>query len=177
MTTLGTLQNDYRAKHRYARITARKARLIADLIRGRSANEAFELLEFAPQRAAYFYTKVLKSAVANAAQDESVDLNRLVVVDARADDGPMLNNRLRWRPGPQGRAMPFSKKTSHLTVAVAVLEEASTEKAPAAESKSKPKAKAPKESKEVPAEPVEESPAEATEETTDESNSSEEQES
>ena len=63
------------------------------------------------------------SAVANAAQDETVNVNRLIVVDARADDGPMLNNRLRWRPGPQGRAMPFAKKTSHLTVVVAELEE------------------------------------------------------
>jgi len=109
----------YRAVHRYARITARKARRIADQIRGRSANEALDLVEFAPQRAATFYKRVLKSAVANAAQDERVNVNRLVVVDARADDGPMLQNRLRWRPGPQGRAMPFRKNTSHLTVVVA----------------------------------------------------------
>ena len=117
MTT--TDQETFRAVHRYARITARKARLIADMIRGRSANEAMEMLEFSPQRAASFYQKVLKSAVANAAQDENVNLNRLYVADCRADDGPMLNNRLRWRPGPQGRAMPYAKKTSHLTVAVA----------------------------------------------------------
>jgi len=109
----------FRARHRYARITARKARLIADMIRGRSANEALELLEFSPQRAATFYKKVLSSAVANAAQNEDVNLNRLFVAECRADDGPMLNNRLRWRPGPQGRAMPYAKKTSHLTVAVA----------------------------------------------------------
>jgi len=134
--TVTTLQKTYRAKHRYARITQRKARLIADLIRGRSANEAFELLEFAPQRAAAFYIKVLKSAVANAAQDEGVDLNRLVVVDSRADDGPLLNNRMRWRAGPQGRAMPFAKKTSHLTVVVAV-----EGGAPAEEPKAKRKAK------------------------------------
>ena len=108
----------FTARHRFARITARKARLIADLVRGRSANEALELLEFAPQRAAAFYLKVLKSAVANASHDESVNLNRLFVSDCRADDGPMLNNRLRWRPGPQGRAMPYAKKTSHLTVIV-----------------------------------------------------------
>ena len=115
--------NQHRAVHRYARITARKARLIADQIRGCSANEALEIVEFAPQRAAAFYKKVLMSAVANAAQDETVNVNRLIVVDARADDGPMLNNRLRWRPGPQGRAMPFAKKTSHLTVVVAELED------------------------------------------------------
>ena len=107
------------AKHRYARLTARKARLIADMIRGCSANEALEMLEFTPQRAGAFYRKVVQSAIANAAQDPDVNLNRLVIVDARADDGPMLQNRLRWRPGPQGRAMPFAKKTSHLTIVVA----------------------------------------------------------
>ena len=110
--------NEFVAKHRYARITQRKARLIADMIRGRGANEALEMLQFAPQRAAAFYLKVLRSAIANAGQNEDVNLNRLYVSDCRADDGPMLNNRLRFRPGPQGRAMPFAKKTSHLTVKV-----------------------------------------------------------
>lgn len=109
----------FRAKHRYARITARKARLIADMIRGHSANQALEYVEFAPQRAAAFFKKVVQSAIANAAQDPDVNLNRLVIVDCRADEGPMLQNRLRWRPGPQGRAMPYAKKTSHLTVVVA----------------------------------------------------------
>lgn len=109
----------FTARHRYARITARKARFVADLIRGKSANDALELLQFTPQRAAAFYLKVLKSAIANASQDEDVNLNALVVVDCRADEGPMLNNRLRWRPGPQGRAMPWAKKTSHLTVGLA----------------------------------------------------------
>jgi large subunit ribosomal protein L22 len=108
----------FTAKHRYARITARKARLAADLIRGREVNEAIEILQFSPRRASVFYLKVLKSAVANASQDENVDVNRLVVADARADDGPLLQKRLRWRPGPQGRAMPVRKRTSHLTVVV-----------------------------------------------------------
>ena len=113
--------NGFVAKHRYARMTARKARLIADMIRGRGANEALEILEFTPHRAASMYLKVLKSAMANASQDEGVDLNRLYLSDCRADEGPMLNNRLRWRPGPQGRAMPYAKKTSHLTVIVSEL--------------------------------------------------------
>jgi large subunit ribosomal protein L22 len=117
-TTQHTSTPEFTAKHRYARMTARKARLVADMIRGRSVNEALEILEFSPRRAAAFYLKVLRSAVANASQDEGVNLNRLYVSDCRADDGPMLNNRLRWRPGPQGRAMPFAKKTSHLTVKV-----------------------------------------------------------
>lgn len=107
------------AKHRYARISSRKARLVADQIRGRNVNDALDLLEFMPQRGASFFKKVLQSAIANAAQDEEVDTNELFVADVRADDGPMLNNRLRYRPGPQGRAMPYAKKTSHLTVIVA----------------------------------------------------------
>lgn len=113
----------YIARHRFARITARKARLVADMIRGRSANEALQVLEFSPRRGAAFYLKVLRSAMANASQDEDVNLNRLVVSDCRADDGPLLNNRMRWRPGPQGRAMPFSKRTSHLIVGVQELPE------------------------------------------------------
>jgi large subunit ribosomal protein L22 len=119
----------YTAKHRFARLTARKARLVADEIRGESVNKALEKLQFAPQRAAAFYLKVVRSAMANAAQDEAVDVNRLVIVDARADDGPMQQGRMRWRPGPQGRAMPFKKMTSHLTVRVAEAEE--LEEAPA----------------------------------------------
>lgn len=107
------------ARHRYARISSRKARLIADMVRGRPVNDAIEILELMPQRGASFFKKVLMSAIANAALDESVETNDLFVADCRADDGPMLNNRLRYRPGPQGRAMPYAKKTSHLTVIVA----------------------------------------------------------
>jgi large subunit ribosomal protein L22 len=108
--------SSYAARHRYARITARKARLIADLIRGRSVNEALEVLQFQHKRAASFYSKLVRSAMANANQNEGVNVNRLVITDCRADDGPMLQNRMRFRPGPQGRAMPFKKLTSHLTV-------------------------------------------------------------
>jgi large subunit ribosomal protein L22 len=111
--------NGFIARHRFARITARKARLAADLIRGKDVNEAIELLQFSPRRAAVFYLKVLKSAVANASQDENVDVNSLYITDARADDGPLLQHRLRWRPGPQGRAMPVRKRLSHLTIVVA----------------------------------------------------------
>lgn len=109
---------EFVAHHRYARMTQRKARLVADMIRGRAANEALEILQFSTKRAAAFYLKVLRSAMANASQNEDVNLNRLYISDCRADDGPMLNNRLRFRPGPQGRAMPFAKKTCHMTVRV-----------------------------------------------------------
>ena len=114
----------FTAKHRFAHITARKARSVADLIRGRSVNEALELLQFTPNRGATFYGKVLRSAIANASQDEDVNINRLVVSQCTADDGPLLQGRMRYRPGPQGRAMPFARRLSHLTVRVSeVLEE------------------------------------------------------
>ncbi len=109
---------EFTARHRYARITARKARLIADEIRGKGVNAALDLLQFAPQRAATFYLKVLRSAVANATSLSEANANRLVICDARADDGPLLQGRMRWRPGPQGRAMPFRRVTSHLLVKV-----------------------------------------------------------
>jgi large subunit ribosomal protein L22 len=121
MTTTET--PSFVARHRFARITARKARLTADMIRGLDVNRAIELLQFSHRRASSFYLKVLKSAVANASQDENVNVNRLFISDCRADGGPLLNNRLRWRPGPQGRAMPVRKRTSHLTVVVREREE------------------------------------------------------
>ena len=112
------------ARHRFARLTGRKARLVATLIRGKSVNEALELLEFAPQRGATFFLKVLQSAIANAAVDEAINVNRLFISECKADDGPLLNGRLRWRPGPQGRAMPFQKRLSHLTIKVRELPDA-----------------------------------------------------
>jgi large subunit ribosomal protein L22 len=127
-----TTTAEFSASHRFA-LTARKARRIADLIRGRSVNEALELLQFAPQRGASFYLKVVRSAIANASQDEAINVNRLFISECRADDGPLLNDRMRFRPGPQGRAMPFSKRLSHLTIKVRELEE----EAPASEEKKK----------------------------------------
>lgn len=129
---------EFMAKHRFARITARKAGLIANLIRGRSVNDALEVLQFTPNRGAAFYLKVVKSAVANASLVEEVNVNRLYISDARADIGPLLNNRMRFRPGPQGRAMPFAKRLSHLTIKVREVEE-EPEPAPKAKKKSEKK--------------------------------------
>jgi large subunit ribosomal protein L22 len=109
---------EFTARHRFAHITARKARYVADLIRGRSVNEALEVLQFTPNRGATFYNKVLRSAIANASQDEDVNINRLIISQCKADDGPLLQGRMRFRPGPQGRAMPYAKRLSHLTVKV-----------------------------------------------------------
>ena len=133
---------EFTARHRFAGITARKALRIADMIRGRSVNEALELLQFAPQRGAAFYLKVVRSAVANASLDENVNINRLVISDCRADDGPLLSGRMRFRPGPQGRAMPFAKRLSHLTVKVRTTEDEVADEQPASKKRAKTKAAA-----------------------------------
>jgi large subunit ribosomal protein L22 len=108
----------FRAVHRYARIAPRKARLVADLVRGLQVDEAMALLENHPRRAALLLRKVLKSAMDNASQDVDVNLKGLIVTDARADMGPLLGNRPRWRPRAMGRATPIRKRTSHLIIGV-----------------------------------------------------------
>ena len=108
-----------KAIQRYVRITPRKCNQVLGLIRGMNVESAQTTLQFTPKYGARIVQKVLKSAVANASQDENVDVNQLYVSEARADDGPLQQHRLRWRPGPQGRAMPVRKRTSHLTVIVA----------------------------------------------------------
>ena len=145
MATTIEQPREYVARHRYARITSRKARLIADEIRGKDVNAALELLQFAPQRAASFFLKVLRSAIANASNEGTANVNRLVICDARADDGPLLQGRIRWNAGPQGRAMPFRKTTSHLTIKVREADEAPPKKSK--KSKGKPKAGASEASK------------------------------
>ena len=108
-----------RASHRYARMSARKARLVVDLVRGQPVNRALDILAFTPKRAARFVEKVLRSAIANA-DARDLDVNRLVVVDARVDEGPLLGGRPRWRPGPRGRVMPYRKRTCHIHIGLAL---------------------------------------------------------
>jgi large subunit ribosomal protein L22 len=110
---------DYRASHRYAKTTARKARLVVDLIRGLPVNRALTVLDRSPRRAAVLVGKVVRSAVANAEQDTDVDPNQLHVAVARVDEGPLLGGFLRWRPGPRGRAMPIHKRTAHIHITLA----------------------------------------------------------
>lgn len=109
----------FRACHRYAPIAPRKARLVADLVRGMPVNDAVAVLGAHPRRAAYLLRKVLRSAMANASQDVDVDLNALVVEESRIDMGPLLGGRPRWRPRAQGRATPIRKRTSHLIIGLA----------------------------------------------------------
>jgi len=102
------------AIHRYARISERKARLVAELIRGRDCDEALAVLRFTHKRAAAFVDRVLKSAMASANEQEAA-MSNLFVSEARVDAGPIIK---RYRPKDRGRAHPIQKRTSHIIVAV-----------------------------------------------------------
>jgi large subunit ribosomal protein L22 len=102
-----------------ARISPYKARPVIDLVRGKRVQEALNILEFEPRRAAPMIRKVIRSAMANASSDLQVNLSRLVVVDARIDGGPLLSGRTRFRPRAMGRAFPIRKRTSHIQVTLA----------------------------------------------------------
>ena len=121
---------EFKASHRWARIAPRKARLIADMVRGMPVNDAIAVLEASPQRAASLISKVVRSALANASQDAEVDLNALVVGVARVDMGPLLGGRVRWRPRAMGRATPIRKRTSHLHIGLVEAEERRRRRAP-----------------------------------------------
>lgn len=103
------------ARHRFARIAPRKARLTIDTIRGRRCNEALEQLRFNNRRSARFVEAVLKAAMVSADEQEA-EMPRLYVKEARVDGGPYSR---RWRPKDRGRVHPIAKKTSHITVTLA----------------------------------------------------------
>jgi len=115
---------EFRASHRYAHISAYKARRAADLIRGLDVNRAMLVLEYDQTRGAAFFKKVLHSAVANASQGDTVDVNRLYVKDARVDQGPLIHGRPRFRAGSMGRVMEIRRRTSHFLITVAPRREA-----------------------------------------------------
>ena len=102
----------FTAKHRFARIAPRKARLVMDLIRGRNVNDALTMLQFSKKRAAVLIDKVVRSAVANASEKEA-DTNSLFIKDAWVDPGPIIK---RFQPKDRGKAYAIQKKTSHLVV-------------------------------------------------------------
>jgi large subunit ribosomal protein L22 len=104
------------ARARFVRVSARKARLVLDQIRGKSVGEALATLEYTPRAAARLVEKVLRSAVANAEHNYQVrNLDDLRVVRAIADGGPMLK---RIQPRAMGRAFAIKHRTSHLTIGV-----------------------------------------------------------
>jgi large subunit ribosomal protein L22 len=98
---------------KYARVTPRKARRVADLIRGKRAGEAMVALRFMPYRAAKDVEKLLKSAMANAQQKKTVDPEGLRISRIFVDNGPTMK---RMRPRAMGRANVIKKRMSHITV-------------------------------------------------------------
>ena len=102
------------SKWRFARITARKARLLTDLIRNKPVGEALDLLKFNKKRGAIMVAKVLKSAVANADTQEA-DLENLYVSKSFCDDGPIMK---RFQPKDRGKSYSIFKRLCHITVEV-----------------------------------------------------------
>jgi large subunit ribosomal protein L22 len=133
-----------RAQAKWVRTSARKARVVLDLIRGRSVPEARTILAFTTRAAATDIEKVLRSAVANAESSHGLDGDELVVEAAYADEGPTLK---RWKPRARGRVNRIRKRTCHVTLVLVEQPEAEAPRrrrrkqadTPAAE-ESKPKA-------------------------------------
>jgi large subunit ribosomal protein L22 len=105
--------------HKYAPGSARKARKVADLIKGRHVQDAMDMLKFTDQRAAVMFDKVLKAAVADA-DEQQADLEDLYVTQARVDDAGVRIGTKRWFPKDRGRAHPIRKKACHIHVTVSM---------------------------------------------------------
>ncbi len=104
------------AKHRFARISPQKARLVADQLRGKPVDQALEILQFSNKKAADLIKKVLESAIANAEHNEGADIDDLNVAKIFVDEGPTMK---RIMPRAKGRADRILKRSSHITVVVA----------------------------------------------------------
>ncbi|MCL6558683.1 MAG: 50S ribosomal protein L22 [Firmicutes bacterium] len=104
-----------KAVARYVRIAPRKVRLVVDLIRGKSVQEAQKILNFTPKAADPVVAKVLASAAANARNNLMLDGKNLIVEQAYVDEGPTLK---RFLPRAMGRASRINKRTSHITIVV-----------------------------------------------------------
>ncbi len=102
-------------RSRFARISPRKVRPLADLVRGRRADDALKVLRYQPHRGARLLEKVIRSAMANAEDRRAPHLSRLRLVDVRVDAGPMFR---RLRPRARGMAAVLKKRMSHIRVAL-----------------------------------------------------------
>ena len=116
---LGTVAGA-RSTHKFARLSASKARVVLNLIRDADLEQAREELQFCDRGAATVISKVLESAVSNAENNENLSADELYVAECWADEGPTLK---RWRPRARGRATRINKRTCHITVVVAQLSE------------------------------------------------------
>ncbi len=106
------------AKARFVKVPPRKARYIADLIRGKTVNQALSILLTVPRNSSRIIEKILDSAVANAIQKsegQRLDVDELVVTNVIVNEGPTT---MRWRPRARGRATKIRHRTSHITVTV-----------------------------------------------------------
>jgi large subunit ribosomal protein L22 len=111
---------EVRAVARYIQISPQKVRLVVDVVRGKSAEEALEILRFMPQKAAEPVYKLVQSAVSNAEQNYGLEIDELYISSIYADDGP----RRRLSPyggrfGARGRFKPIIRRSSHITVVLA----------------------------------------------------------
>lgn len=113
--------NEVSATARYVRMAPRKTRLVIDQIRNKSVEQALETLQFSTHAAAEPVAKVLRSAVANAVNNNNLREDSLVVKYAYVDEGPTLK---RFRPRAKGSASRINKRTSHITITVAPRKEA-----------------------------------------------------
>ncbi|MEA3546591.1 MAG: 50S ribosomal protein L22 [Thermodesulfobacteriota bacterium] len=102
-----------KAVARHIRISPQKARLVADLVRGKNVETAINTLRFMPKKGARLLRKVIESALANAGQNEAIDIDTLYIKTVYIDGGPMLK---RIRPRAMGRATKILKRSSHITV-------------------------------------------------------------
>jgi len=102
-----------KAVAKYIRMSPQKVRLVVDLVRGKKVQEAKNILLYTRKYAAGIVAKVIKSALANAAQNPNIDENILYVKEIFVDQGPALK---RWRARAQGRAAAIKKRTTHITV-------------------------------------------------------------
>jgi large subunit ribosomal protein L22 len=109
---------EVKAVSKYIRISPQKARLVADLVRGKAVSEALSILEYTPKAASHYIFKLIHSAVANAGIKEGIDIDTLFIKKIFVDQGPMLK---RFRARAMGRGTRILKKTCHITV---ILDEA-----------------------------------------------------
>jgi len=111
---------DYKAKHRFADMSARKIRPFATLVRGKTADEALQLLRFLPNKSARLLESVIKSALGNAEDRGARDIEDLIVIESRVDGGPMMK---RIMPRARGSAYPIKRRYAHIHVTLSDLEE------------------------------------------------------
>ncbi|MBI2861804.1 MAG: 50S ribosomal protein L22 [Chloroflexi bacterium] len=107
---------EVRATAKAVRMSPLKVRLVVDLVRGRGVQEALDMLQFMPQRAAHWVAKVVRSAAANAENNYNMVVEDLYIASASADSGPIFK---RFRAAPRGRVAPIWKRTCHVTVVLA----------------------------------------------------------